>query len=73
MEVLESGRGLVYICGVAGMELGIFQQFAGMLPRESLGRFLEVDEAAMGGIDAWTRRMIHKQVRPTRNIFLEVY
>lgn len=71
--ILEGGRGLVYICGVAGMELGIFQRLARMLPAGALARFLDADPEAMGDIDAWTRRMLHKQVRPTRNTFLEVY
>ncbi len=72
-EVLEGGRGLLYICGVAGMELGVFQALARMLPGEALGRFLDADPVAFESVDTWTRRMIHKQVRPTRNVFLEVY
>lgn len=71
--MLESARGLVYICGVAGMELGIFQALARTLPQASLSQYLGIDPDVMQDIRGWTRRMIHKQVRPTRRVFLEVY
>lgn len=71
--VLESERTLVYICGLAGMELGIFQQMAGVLGRGALAPYLGVDEGAMADVKGWTRSMLHKQVRPTRRVFIEVY
>ncbi|QOJ00099.1 MAG: hypothetical protein HRU70_06200 [Phycisphaeraceae bacterium] len=68
-EVLSGGRALVYVCGVAGMELGVLR-----------GLWRSADGAAFVGVDAsagepgvWTRRMIHKEVRPSRRVFLEVY
>lgn len=74
LPILESPRTLIYICGVAGMEIGIFQQMAGVLPPGTLSQYLEVEpEAWAAGVPAWTRAMIHKQVRPTRRVFLEVY
>ena len=72
-EILNSTRGLIYVCGIAGMELGIFQALARTLPAESLRYYLDVDAEAAGNVDGWTRKMIHKQVRPTRRVFLEVY
>ncbi len=72
-SILASDRGLIYICGLAGMELGIFQQLARTLPPPHLDAYLQVDADALGSIGAWERRMIHKQVRPTRRIFTEVY
>ncbi len=81
-ELLRGERTLVYVCGIAGMELGILQAIATALgdsSRRAAG-YLEWDAAVAlrvgrgdlaGG--AWTRRMLHKQVRPTRRIFLEVY
>lgn len=72
-SMLSADRGLIYICGLAGMELGIFQQLARTLPPSQLDAYLEVDSDAMGSIEAWERRMIHKKVRPTRRIFTEVY
>ena len=73
LEAMRSGRALVYICGIAGMEMGIFQQMARLLPPEALREYLNVDPEAMANIGAWTSKMIHRQVRPTRKVFLEVY
>ncbi|MCW5775821.1 MAG: hypothetical protein KIS87_05170 [Phycisphaeraceae bacterium] len=69
---LASERSLVYICGIAGMELGIFQAMARTLPPSSLEAFLRVEPEA-GEPEGWTRRMIHRQVAPTRRVFMEVY
>lgn len=71
--ILESSRTLVYICGLAGMELGIFQKLAGLLPPAALSSYLAVDEPAMADIRGWQRSMIQRQIRPTRRVFLGVY
>lgn len=73
LDGLGSGRTLVYICGIAGMELGVLQALAKMLPREALGQYLICEDGALDDIDAWDRRMLHKQIRPTRKVFIEVY
>jgi ferredoxin--NADP+ reductase len=73
LPLLESSRTLVYICGLAGMELGIFQKMAEALPDHALEQYLKVDREAMGDIRAWTRGMIQKQIRPSRRVFIEVY
>ena len=73
VPVLENPRTLVYICGLAGMELGIFQRLARLLPDHVLGGYLGVDPAAMADIRGWQRGMIQRQIRPTRRVFLEVY
>lgn len=70
---LASERNLVYICGVAGMELGIFQKMATMLSGSSLEQYLRVDSEVLSDINGWDRRMIQRQIRPTRRVFLEVY
>jgi ferredoxin--NADP+ reductase len=70
---LASTRTLIYVCGIAGMELGIFQALTGQLPPESRRYYLDVDPQADADVSTWTRKMIHKQVRPTRRVFLEVY
>ncbi len=72
-SMLKSDRTLIYICGIAGMELGIFQGLTRMLKPADLDGYLRVDPDALTSIDSWDRRMIHKQVKPTRRIFLEVY
>ncbi len=70
--ILSGERGLIYVCGIAGMELGIFQGLFQHLPREVSRQYLAVDDHASDP-SAWDRKMIHKQVRPTRRVFLEVY
>jgi ferredoxin--NADP+ reductase len=73
MPLLEGERTLVYICGLSGMEVGILQAMARMLPERVLGRYLEADAKAMSQIDNWQRRMIPREVRPTPRVFIEVY
>jgi ferredoxin--NADP+ reductase len=73
LPILESPRTLIYICGLAGMELGIFQKLAMLLPDHALQHYLRVDPEALTDIRAWQRTMINKQVRPTRRVFIEVY
>jgi ferredoxin--NADP+ reductase len=79
-DLLTGDRALIYICGVAGMELGIFEQLARQLDGSALEQYLGVDPEALAqlrtgpaGKPVWQRSMIHKQVRPTRRMFLEVY
>ncbi len=71
--MLQSDRTLVYICGIAGMELGIFKEMATDLPAQVFGQYVQVDEEAMADIAGWNRKMLNRQVRPTKKIFLEVY
>ncbi len=73
VPMLMSERTLVYICGIAGMELGVFQQLARMLPPEAMERYVRVDSAMLGDIGGWQRRMIPREIRPTRRVFMEVY
>lgn len=70
--LLASPRGLVYVCGIAGMELGIFQGLARVLPPTALEQYLELDPA-LPDVGGWERRMVSKEIRPTRRVFLEVY
>ncbi|MBL8762830.1 MAG: hypothetical protein JNM07_00995 [Phycisphaerae bacterium] len=73
LPILAGPRTLIYICGLAGMELGIFQELALNLNGEALEQYLECDREALSDIRRWNRQMIHKQVRPTRRILMEVY
>lgn len=73
LPIFMRGEALIYICGLAGMELGIFQELALQLSPSALGHYLEVDNEAMSDIRRWNRSMIHKEVRPTRRILMEVY
>ncbi len=71
--LLTSPRGLVYICGVAGMELGVFQELARQLPPSAREPYLACDDETLAQVDTWDRRMIHREIKPTRRVFLEVY
>lgn len=71
--MLASDRTLLYVCGIAGMELGIFQAMARLLPAQQLDAYLQADSESLANVDGWERRMINKQIRPTRRVFLEVY
>ena len=73
LPFLANDRTLIYMCGLAGMELGVFQELAFNLNGSALQRYLEVDNEAMRDIRRWNRQMIHKQVRPTGNLLMEVY
>ncbi|MBX9735885.1 MAG: hypothetical protein K2X32_03080 [Phycisphaerales bacterium] len=70
---LCSSKTLIYICGLAGMELGIFQELARQLPPEALSGYLGVSPEVLAGVNTWQRSMINKEVRPTRRVFMEVY
>lgn len=71
-SLLRSERTLVYVCGIAGMEIGIFRAMAGVLGPEALSGYLEVSGDA-GDPSGWDRRMINRQLRVTRRLMLEVY
>jgi len=73
MPILDNSRGLVYVCGMAGMELGIFRQLARTLPDHDLDKYLKVDAELLAKIDEWERRMIPRQIMPSRRVFVEVY
>lgn len=73
LPILAGGRALIYICGLAGMELGIFQKLTGMLRPDALEQFLHMDPEVAADPSKWDRRMINRQVRPTRRVFMEVY
>jgi ferredoxin--NADP+ reductase len=73
LPMLASERTLIYVCGIAGMELGIFQHMARHLPTHTLEQYLHADAEAMGNIGAWDRKMLYRQIKPTKRVFLEVY
>jgi ferredoxin--NADP+ reductase len=73
LPMLASERTLVYVCGIAGMELGILQQLARLLPASALEQYMHADAEAMSDIAGWNRKMLHKQLKLTRRMVLEVY
>lgn len=73
LPALAADNTLIYICGVAGMELGVFQELAKHLSPTQLKNYLLVDPEALGDIPNWNRRMIHQQLKPTKRLLMEVY
>ena len=71
--LLASQRTLIYICGLAGMELGVFQQLAKLLPPEQLAQYLTLPEGFAEHPDKWERSMIPKTLKKTKRMMLEVY
>jgi ferredoxin--NADP+ reductase len=69
--LLASPRSLIYVCGLAGMQVGLFQ----MLAKQGLGDgFLTVHEeiAAIPPAE-WTNDQVKRRVRSTHRCMLEVY
>lgn len=71
--MLAGGRTLVYVCGLAGMELGIFRAMYEALGRDAAAPLLTVDDEVASDPASWTRRMLNRQIKTSRRIFLEVY
>ncbi|MEM1331214.1 MAG: hypothetical protein AAGG07_11695 [Planctomycetota bacterium] len=71
--LLERDRGLVYLCGIAGMELGVFRSLKDLLGPSALERYLQIDPEVEGDPRSWTRKMVNRQLKPSRRMFLEVY
>jgi ferredoxin--NADP+ reductase len=70
-SLLASPRTLIYVCGLAGMQIGLFQ----MLARHGLGDgYLTVHEELAGvHPNEWTVEAIKRRVRNTHRCMLEVY
>ncbi len=73
VPLLRSDRTLIYICGIAGMEVGIFQTLSRLLPGSAFDAYVEVDASIRADAPTWTRKMIHHELAPTRRVMLEVY
>ncbi len=71
--MLASERTLIYICGLAGMELGVFQQLARLLPPDQLAQYLTLPEGMAEHTEQWERSMIPKTIKKTKRVLLEVY
>ncbi len=70
-EFIANPRTLIYVCGLIGMQIGLYQ----LLGRHGLADgYLTVGEE-LAGIDPaeWTEEQIKRRIRPTRRLMLEVY
>lgn len=75
LPLLASPRTLIYVCGIAGMEIGMLATLASMLPREQAEQYVRCvgDGPGFQDITKWERTMIPRHIAPTRRVFLEVY
>jgi len=69
-DLLASPRTLIYVCGLAGMQIGLFQ----LLAVHGFRGFIDVQDE-LAGVDPrrWTEEQIKRRVRQTRRCMLEVY
>jgi len=69
--LLRSPRGLIYICGLAGMQVGLFKALA----KHGVGEPYMTLKPEIASIDPgqWTEEQIKRHIRPTRRCMLEVY
>jgi len=69
--LLENPRTLIYICGLAGMQIGVYRRLVRMGVADS---YITVkDEIADKPADEWEPKEIKRYVRPTPRCMLEVY
>jgi ferredoxin--NADP+ reductase len=70
-DLLQSPNSLLYICGLAGMQVGVFQTLAAHGLNEG---FLDI-HADIAGVPPkdWTAEQIKRRVHATRRCMLEVY
>lgn len=70
LPILEQDNTLIYICGMKGMDMGIYQE----LHKKGLTGYTELKgEAAVKPVAEWTREDIKLGVRPSKRVFVEVY
>ena len=69
--MLENTRTVIYICGLIGMQFGLYQTLAAAGLHD--GYFLIKDE--LKGVDpvTWTREQMRRYIRPTGRLCIEVY
>ncbi|MFK7884222.1 MAG: hypothetical protein AB8F26_08595 [Phycisphaerales bacterium] len=73
VPMLSSDRTLIYICGIAGMELGILRTLWTILPPDVRAHYLTVSPDVPADPAQWDRKMIPRQIKPTKRVLMEVY
>ncbi len=71
--LLESERSLVYICGVAGMEVGVLAELVRTLAPQHHEQFVQADAQTLAQPRAWRPSDVGRSVRTTERVFIEVY
>lgn len=69
--LLSSDRTLVYLCGLAGMQIGLFKAMASA---GVAGGYLNVhEEISAADPSQWTDEQVKRRIRPTHRCMMEVY
>jgi ferredoxin--NADP+ reductase len=72
-ELLGSERSLIYICGIAGMELNVMRRVAELLGPDRLGGYLGAEREVLAAPASWEAKGLMRSLKPTRRVMLEVY
>lgn len=68
--ILKKGNTLLYICGLKGMESGIYRALA----KKGMDQYLDIrEQIAHKEPDEWTENEIKRRVKPSDRTFVEVY
>ena len=68
--ILEKDNTLLYICGLKGMESGIYRALA----KKNFQEYLDIREPVMSeDPDSWDEEQIKRHVKPSARTFVEVY
>jgi ferredoxin--NADP+ reductase len=69
--LFESGRALVYICGILGMQFGVYQEIA---RTTAAPLYLSIHDSLRAvDPDKWSVEDMKRHVHPTRRLMVEVY
>jgi ferredoxin--NADP+ reductase len=70
-NILTSDRGLMYMCGLIGMQFGIYQIFA---ERGITDAYMTIkDELKDIPCSEWNREQMRRYIKPTHRMMVEVY
>ncbi len=68
-QILQQENTLIYICGLKGMETGIYRELA----RQKLFGYLDIRAKLNGNVDSMSNDEIKKILKPSSRTFEEVY
>ncbi|MBT6269809.1 MAG: hypothetical protein HOI88_05620 [Phycisphaerae bacterium] len=69
--ILSSDRGLMYMCGLVGMQFGIYQLFA---EKQITDAYMTIkDELKDVCFSDWDREQMRRYIKPTHRMMVEVY
>lgn len=70
-SILASNRGLMYMCGLAGMQFGIYQLFA---EKGVTQAYIEIkDDLKDVPFSEWNKEQMRRYIKPTHRLMVEVY